>query len=332
MVRKRGRDDDADVEAWSDDDQSKPKKRRLRGEAAPNKPERFVGGDKVNPMQVEAWIAAVGDYLELTEVPEEGKAKLAASYLGGQALILWRAEAKLLEQAGKEPTWEIMKQTLTKRYVPKTQKLDKAFRLFDPLSPEYWAKDLKRMPEGWSAEAVLAAYRACIVEVIAAGWHVPEPLQVLLFLVGNRPEVRALFQLDDAHSPHQTFESLENRFREVEQQILALAKKPEFKRDNLGHLRKGPQSQQSFAAGAAGKPSTSGAPGPSSAGAAGSAGNNGAGPSTGSKCFLCEQVANHLWTACPKLNDPAYAEKAARLRTAQAQRQAKKQKHGNGSH
>jgi hypothetical protein len=50
MVRKRGRDDDADVEAWSDDDKSKPKKRRLRDEAAPNQPERFVGGDKVNPM------------------------------------------------------------------------------------------------------------------------------------------------------------------------------------------------------------------------------------------------------------------------------------------
>jgi hypothetical protein len=282
------------------------------------------------------------DYLTLSEVPEDGKPLVAGSYLEGDAKLLWTSRRSRAEKSGEPVTWDLLKETLRSRWVPRTQLIDVLMSLVDKHHRKHWARGVEELVPGWTLEKFLSKWleiEASIRGQKLEEGYLSQGAMTVIMLAGFPWKLREFIQLDDAFKLHPTPQALEAHMRlraaninEAANRIIAQSRSRDREEGELRNVSsKKPNT-------AAGKPGTSQASGQGKSTAAPatpskpSASNRGGEASTSAPagkeplgegaCWLCkgqEGNGGHPWQKCPGKGKPEYAAELARLE-AQSQR------------
>jgi hypothetical protein len=284
-------------------------KRSLKGTAKVGEPDKFSGrkGDgkfasATLSMECQAFIDSMKDYLDLNDVPEEGRAALAASYLTGAAKTTYGAYKAAAVIAGKKVDWAFFESTLRAAYVPRAQVADDLQKYFAHgflKKAVQTAKDTKDL----RVDELLAAHKVALQEAVRHGFaqEINDLVQCQLFLAALPDCLRAVVKLNEANEAHISWLHLERQMQQREQQLqlawhtwLESEDKPVKRARHDPPADDPPKKPFKFGKGSG----AGGASGSGSQPSTSTAAAEGKGPKPGDKCNACGQLG-HWANSCP---------------------------------
>jgi hypothetical protein len=284
------------------------RKRPLKGTAKVGEPDKFSGrkGDGKTAaatlaLECEAFIDSVHEYMLLNDVPEEGMAGLAASYLTGQARTTYGAYRAAAKTQGKSVDWDFFVSTLRTAYVPRAQVADDLQAYFShgflkkaiQAAKEHRDKDLR-------IDDLLSAHKVSLQEAVRHGFadQLNDLVQCQLFLAALPDCLRAVVKLNEANEAHISWLHLERQVRQREMQLQAawhtMLEAEPVKRAKVEAPAPAPAKKPFKFGKGSGAGSASGSGSQPATGTAEEA----KGPKPGDKCNACGQLG-HWAKGCP---------------------------------
>jgi hypothetical protein len=193
----------------------------LRGNAKIGEPEKFGGRDGTTAVAIrttavacEAFLLEIKDYMDLTGVPAEGRALVAASYLKGKAKLAYRAKEGTHRNLGGIVDMAFFEKALRSAYIPRSQAAEAMAHVFE-------GKFGRKQVNG---NFCLAAYvQDFDMAVEDCNRVFPEPIpghiQAQLFLAFLPAEVKAILRLSEANEPHTCIVHLKAQAEKRENEI-----------------------------------------------------------------------------------------------------------------